>query len=187
MADQGAEGLLSPWLRKRRLEAAKRHLRGRILDFGCGSGSLAALVAPGDYLGVDVDETSLALARSRYPRHRFVSKLPLPLETFDSIVMLAVIEHVADPGELLRVLSAHLVDGPASRIVVSTPHPSLDWVHGLGASLGLFSRHANEEHEELLGPARLASIGASAGLDIERYARFLGGANQLVTFRRKSA
>jgi len=51
--------------------------------------------------------------------------------------------------------------------------------------VGLFSRHANDEHEELLDRARLLSVGASAGLGLERYRRFLLGANQLAIFVRE--
>ena len=40
MADQGAEGWLSPWLRMQRIKAAQPYLSRRVLDFGCGSGAL---------------------------------------------------------------------------------------------------------------------------------------------------
>ena len=41
MADQGAEGLFSPFLRSRRLKAACPYIKGRVLDVGCGTGALA--------------------------------------------------------------------------------------------------------------------------------------------------
>jgi hypothetical protein len=34
MADQGSEGLLSPFLRRKRILAVKPYLRGRVLDVG---------------------------------------------------------------------------------------------------------------------------------------------------------
>ncbi len=184
MADQGAEGLLSPWLRKKRFAAARPFLHGRVLDFGCGSGALAEFVSGDLYLGVDKDELSLQNAQSRFPKHRFISKLPAADEKFDSVVSLAVIEHVSDPAEFLHILSAYLDESNDARLIVTTPHPSVDWIHDLGASIGLFSKHANEEHEELLDRAKLERAGVQAGLKLIAYRRFLFGANQIAVFEK---
>ncbi len=182
MADQGAEGLLSPWLREKRLGAARPHLHARVLDFGCGSGALAQLISSDHYLGVDTDEDSLQQARIKFPKHHFISGLPEPDERFDCVVALAVIEHVSDPYGLLRTLSRHLNESDEARLIVTTPHPSVDWIHGLGASVGLFSKHANEEHEELLDRIKLESAGVETGLRLVSYRRFLLGANQLAVY-----
>lgn len=184
MADQGSEGLLSPWLRRRRFDAAIPYLKGRVLDFGCGSGALAEYVDADHYLGVEIDDVSLQRARALFPSHRFVSVLPEPTEKFDSIVSLAVIEHVSDPAKFLNTLAAHLNESKASRLIVTTPHPSVDWVHDVGASIGLFSKHASEEHEDLLDKVKLERAGKLAGLRLDSYRRFLFGANQVVAFKK---
>lgn len=184
MADQGSEGLLSPWLRKQRFKAAMPYLKGRILDFGCGSGTLAALIDAEHYLGVELDETSLQQARSHFPGHRFVAGIPDSAEKFDSIISLAVIEHVSDPSLFLASLAAHLDSSASSCIVVTTPHPTVDWVHDVGAAVGLFSKHANEEHEDLLDRAKLEMAGKQAGLRLDSYRRFLFGANQIAAFKK---
>lgn len=183
MADQGAEGFLSPWLRNRRFAAAQPYLRGRVLDVGCGSGALAARVAADRYLGIEVDSESLELARSRFPYHAFTSQLPALDERFDTVVALAVIEHVAAPSEFLERLAAHLRDA-AARLVVTTPHPSMDWIHDAGSVIGLFSRHANEEHEALLDRESLTRAGTEANLRLISYRRFLLGANQIAVFQK---
>lgn len=182
MADQAAEGLLSPYLRNQRIAAAKPFIAGRVLDIGCGSGGLATHVAPGCYIGIDRDPISLACAKASYPQHRFEQRLPDDTEKFDTVVSLAVIEHVADPGEFLRAAALHLEPASTSRIVITTPHPAVEWLHDLGAAVGLFSRHANEEHETLLDHARLRAFGDDARLRLVRYRRFLFGANQLAVF-----
>jgi 2-polyprenyl-3-methyl-5-hydroxy-6-metoxy-1,4-benzoquinol methylase len=182
VADQGAEGLLSPYLRRMRVQAARPYLTGRVLDIGCGSGALAALVAAEDYLGVDRDPSVLAIARERFPRHRFTTALPSPEQKFDTVVSLAVIEHVHDPGAFLGNAARHLKAHRHARIVITTPHPKLEWLHELGASLGLFSRHASEEHESLLDRAALGTHAARARLRLTDYRRFLLGANQLAVF-----
>jgi 2-polyprenyl-3-methyl-5-hydroxy-6-metoxy-1,4-benzoquinol methylase len=184
VADQGSEGLLSPYLRRLRLAAARDFLRGRVLDIGCGTGALAELVDSPAYVGFDIDHECVAIARRRSPGHRFEFCLPPESERFDTVVSLAVIEHVADPAQFLTMAARYLDDGAHARIVITTPHPALEWLHDLGAAVGLFSRHAHEEHEALLDRARLAECAERARLRLERYERFAFGANQLAVFAR---
>lgn len=184
MADQGNEGLLSPYLRKKRFKAVMPYLNGNVLDFGCGAGGLAQYIVKTNYLGVEVDNDSLNLAKQNHPKHIFSSVLPEPDEKFDTIVSLAVIEHVSDPSRFLSDLAVHLKDHN-SKLIVTTPHPAVDWVHDLGASVGLFSKHANEEHEELLDKQKLEQAGQSANLKMTMYKRFLLKANQIAIFMHK--
>lgn len=183
MADQGSEGLLSPFLRARRLAAVQPYLRGRVLDVGCGSGSMAELVPPDRYVGVEPDAEMLALARRRHPQHRFLAALP-DNDEFDTVASLAVIEHVRDSAGFLGALAARLKHASAARIVCTTPHPAVDWLHTAGARCGLFSRHASEEHEELLDHRRLQDIAERIGLHLAEYRHFLMGGNQLAVFGR---
>jgi len=75
-----------------------------------------------------------------------------------------------------------LVPDASARVVLTTPHPCSDWIHDAGAAIGLFSRHANEEHEQLLDQRRLMEIGAAANLELVFYRRFLGMVNQLAIY-----
>lgn len=183
MADQGTEGLLSPWLRERRFKAARPHVRGRILDVGCGSGAFARFVGQDGYVGVDVDQLSLERARIAFPRYLFRDRMPEFGEKFDTILSLAVIEHVSSPERFFLELAEFMRD-ERSTIVVTTPHPSVDWVHDAGAAVGLFSKHAKEEHESLLNEVSLVCAAQGAGLKLRLYKRFLFGANQLAVFSR---
>lgn len=182
MADQGTEGLLSSFLRRQRLRAAQPYLIGRILDVGCGSGALAGFVDFASYVGVDVDATSLKRAENNFPRHRFQKSLPSTTEKFDTVISLAVIEHVPDPVIFLNSLTRYLKSQSTARIVLTTPHPSFEWVHDIGSSVGLFSKHANEEHETLLDEEQLRATGLAVGLKLLIYERFLLGANQIAVF-----
>jgi 2-polyprenyl-3-methyl-5-hydroxy-6-metoxy-1,4-benzoquinol methylase len=185
MADQSSEGLLSPWLRKKRFEAAKPYLDGLVLDFGCGSGSLAEYVSQDKYLGIEMDAVSLEKARLNFPDHCFSSELPQTTNEYDTIVTLAVIEHVKNPTKLLSMLSQYLKASDKARLILTTPHPAMDWIHTIGANIGLFSKHANEEHESLLNKKSLETAGLEAGLTLIDYRRFLYGANQLAVFTKK--
>jgi 2-polyprenyl-3-methyl-5-hydroxy-6-metoxy-1,4-benzoquinol methylase len=176
MSDQGSEGLFSPFLRARRIGVALHFLRGRVLDFGCGAGALAALIDPRLYLGFDRDDSALALARSRFPRHRFVTELP-EQERFNTIAALAVVEHLPEPEHWLRLMLPLLA--AEGRIVITTPHPAFRPLHEAGARAGLFSRQAAAEHETLFNRAALLRLAVSAGFELVHYRRFLLGANQL--------
>lgn len=181
MGDQGAGGTLSPFLRRTRFRAALPYIRGRVLDFGCGVGALANHVSQVDYLGVERDKASLTEASRRHPEHQFAEVWPPELR-FDTVVALAVLEHLHDPLAFLRQARAAL--RPGGTIVLTTPHPAWEWVHSLGARVGLFSHEAHEEHEELLNREEIERLARAADLALAVYARFLAGANQLAVLRR---
>lgn len=181
MADQASGGVLSPWLQRRRISRARPYLRGCVLDFGCGNGALAAFCRPEAYLGIDADDASLATARRLHPGYVFSGDVDRE-EPFDTIAALAVIEHVPEPADLLTRFRNWMV--PGGRIVLTTPHPTFEWFHTVGARVGAFSREAHEEHETLLDRPRMEALARASGLAIERFERFLMGANQLFVLRR---
>jgi 2-polyprenyl-3-methyl-5-hydroxy-6-metoxy-1,4-benzoquinol methylase len=174
-------GVLSPWLQRKRLELGPAYLRGRVLDYGCSDGRLAASCRPKAYLGVDINLRALDQARAAHPGFRFATSVG-DQERFDTVAAFAFIEHVPDPGAWLARFASLLE--PDGRIVLTTPHPSMEWAHTLGARTRLFSWDAHEEHQELLDRTRLQELASDAGLLVETYRRFLFGANQLVVLRR---
>jgi 2-polyprenyl-3-methyl-5-hydroxy-6-metoxy-1,4-benzoquinol methylase len=143
-------------------------------------------VQPDLYLGVDRDEAILEVARRRYPDHRFLKAhhpQDVDQDVFDTVVCLAVIEHVAAPAQLLSGLARLLTK--KGRLVVTTPHPSYEALYEFGVRLGLFSHTALHEHQDLIGPDQMRRICAEAGLSVVRYRRFLFLANQLFVVRPK--
>jgi 2-polyprenyl-3-methyl-5-hydroxy-6-metoxy-1,4-benzoquinol methylase len=185
MADQGTEGLFSPFLRSQRFRAARPYIKGRVLDVGCGTGVLAGIVAADLYVGVDIDEQSLSIANKQYPQYNFQSFLPPEESKFDTVVAIGIIEHVPKPGVFLSELAKRLNEEPDSFIVCTTPHPVVEWVHAAGAKLRLFSWHADEEHKHFLNKAMLVQAASEADLKLSVYRRFLLGANQLAIFQKK--
>jgi 2-polyprenyl-6-hydroxyphenyl methylase/3-demethylubiquinone-9 3-methyltransferase len=176
-------GLLSPFLRDRRIAAARSHLAGRVLDIGCADGPLAELVPPDRYVGVDLAPAAVEAARAAHPSHRFevISDLASD-ERFDTIAALAVIEHVPEPASWLADLATHLA--PGGSIVLTTPHATWEPLHDVAAALRLTSREAQEEHETTFTRDTLAAVIAEAGLRMVRYERFLARVNQLAIAQR---
>jgi len=88
---------------------ANRHVR-RILDVGCGPGTNARRFAHADYVGIDINERYLAIARTKYAG-RFVqadletADLSL-LGTFDTILVNSFLHHLPDEAvrRILRQL-----------------------------------------------------------------------------------
>jgi len=178
MGDQ-ITGFFSPWLRERRIKRAYPYIRGAVLDYGCGVGTLAELCSGHSYLGVDIDEESITIANRAHPQFRFQQELP-ETEKFDTIIALAVIEHVADPAALLRKFKLMLK--PDGHIVLTTPHPFFRKVHDCGSKIGLFSPDS-DEHKQFIDRRLMREMVAQAGLSIKIYRRFLLGANQLFVLK----
>jgi SAM-dependent methyltransferase len=161
----------------------------RVLDVGCGLTDLPGRLP--EYTGCDRDPDVLAAQRERFPKSDFFewdiarSAAPAALQAkapFGGILLLAVLEHVADPPAVLSRLSPLL--SPGGRLIATTPHPIGRWPLEAGAALGLLSSHARDEHENLLSREDLEAAGRAAGLPSISYGRFLLGMNQLAVFYR---
>jgi 2-polyprenyl-3-methyl-5-hydroxy-6-metoxy-1,4-benzoquinol methylase len=174
-------GLLSPFLRERRIRAALPHISGRVLDYGCGIGMLADRATYSSYTGVDADAESLTIARRHRPALRFLSIAEIPDEMFDTITMLAVIEYVVDRSATLAALRRRLA--PDGRIVMTTPTPKIGGLRQALAAFGLVSGDIREAEESLPDERTLRRDAAAAGLAVAHYERFLLGANQLLVLR----
>ena len=177
-----ASGILSPWLRKQRIKIVALYLGNKILDYGCGIGALAEICRGKGYLGVDIDKESIDIARRQYPDLQFAYNIPVD-EQFDTVVMLAVIEHIKEPIGLLRQVENILK--PEGQVLITTPHPCVDAIYNFGSKIGLFSPQACEEHEHLFDYNGMSKVLNQTGLIIQHYRRFLCGANQLFVLEHK--
>lgn len=118
------------YLRKRTAYVLEHCPLGRGLDVGCGTGVLAARLAGAGYqmTGVDPSDGMLDVMRAGAPQVEAVpgsgTALPFADDSFDLVMCVAVMHHVADPaavretlGEMVRVLR------PGGRVVVWDHNP----------------------------------------------------------------
>lgn len=102
----------------------------RLLDVGCGSGTLLArMEALGWQVeGTEIDPVALELARGRGVPVRLgeLKDLGYPSEHFHAIHISHVIEHVPDPASMVR--ECHRILRPGGALVMLTPN-SLSWAH----------------------------------------------------------
>lgn len=185
--------LLSSYLSGSRSAVIAPHVRGDTLEIGCQRGQLRDRMAGriGRYVGIDLSSESLDEARRRHPDCEFrevnLDDEPLGYDSeFDTIVLIAVIEHVFNLKHLGWNLARALK--PGGQVVLTTPTPfGNDIVHRLGAQFGLFSRKAVDDHIVIFNRKRLDIFAREAGLILADYKRFQVGCNQLAILRQPSA
>ena len=149
---------LNAWLR---LDAVMRvHPRARdaasVLEIGCGLGAMGARLARHDYVGVEPDEVSRTVARSRLPR--VVASLDEVEDgrEFDLVCAFEVLEHLSDDHAQLRGWARRVAPGGA--LLLSVPADPARW--------GAWDVLAG--HRRRYAPDALAAMLADAGLaDIE--------------------
>jgi SAM-dependent methyltransferase len=110
----------------------------RILDAGCGTGgNLAMLSSFGEVTGIERDHWAMAMAMARGPWRiesaNFPGEVPEFSEKFDLIVLLDVLEHIAEDAATLRTLRGLLA--PGGYVIITVP-----------AFQFLWSRHDVEHH-----------------------------------------
>jgi ubiquinone/menaquinone biosynthesis C-methylase UbiE len=124
------EHVVEHYLRKRVAFIVAHCPRGRGLDVGCGTGTLAARLAQAGYemTGVDPSEGMLEVMRTRHPTVEAVrgdgTALPFEDERFDLVYCVAVMHHIADPEAVRKTLGEMLrVARPGGRILIWDHNP----------------------------------------------------------------
>jgi SAM-dependent methyltransferase len=121
-----------------------------VLDFGCGVGRLAPVLAAKArrYVGVDIVEDAMALAPS-LPNAKYLylrdDRLPFRSASFDCVVAITVLQHiVADAdfalwtAELQRVLrpAGHVLIVDHAPMIAPAPHMNPRGYEAVGEALG---------------------------------------------------
>jgi SAM-dependent methyltransferase len=102
----------------------------RVLEAGCGTGCQTRIVAghsPGaEIISVDISQTSLTTAKATLgdlglPGHQFILgdlfQPPFRVHSFDHIFVCFVLEHLPDPGTVLRILRDLLKPGGTITVI----------------------------------------------------------------------
>jgi 2-polyprenyl-6-hydroxyphenyl methylase / 3-demethylubiquinone-9 3-methyltransferase len=153
-------------------------LAGRtVLDIGCGGGLMAeAMAARGAKVtGIDLSEGALKVARlhlkesGRQVDYRNVSAETLAAEQpghFDVITCLEMLEHVPDPGSVIRAIASMLK--PGGQVVFSTLNRTVK-----GFALGILGAEyllrlvpaGTHEYAKFIRPSELDAWARDAGLE----------------------
>lgn len=142
--------LMSPLLEMLSPEKLSSQQKPRVLDLGCGNGSLSNLIAQQGYevVGVEESESGFKFARQNFPECHFVqaSIYNLPYaefeNSFDVVISSEVIEHLLYPRELIRDAKTCLK--PNGRLILTTPY------HGYLKNLALALSGRMDKHFTVL-------------------------------------
>lgn len=129
-----------------------------VLDFGCGTGYGAALMAEeaGHVTGLDIDGSALQWARENHGSRRLDFQrhadlgAKLPAASFDMVTCFEMIEHVDHATQKATVASIARLLRDDGLLLISTPNPAVTALYGANP---YHIREMNEaEFRALLGP-----------------------------------
>jgi SAM-dependent methyltransferase len=164
-------------LAERRVDAVLPHVRGRLLDVGCGSNKLVQRYTNG--VGVDVFP---------WPGADFVVSNSASLEyephSFDTITIIAALNHIPNREAVLNECRRLL--RPEGRVVITmlTPVISRIW-HWLRAPWDADQRERGMRPGEVYGftPAQILDLFRRCGFVLESQTRFMLGFNRVYVFQ----
>jgi SAM-dependent methyltransferase len=125
----------------------------RILEIGCGPGTLVDYLPPSEYLGFDLSPEYIKTARKRFPEAQFlcerVSQFSLGKQrSFDAVIALGILHHL-DDGEASQLFQiAYDALKPGGKLVTcdgvwtSDQSPAARWL--LGRDRGEYVRREQE-------------------------------------------
>ena len=177
-------GFASPFLESIRMKKITSIVKGGdILDYGCGNGKFCEVIPFKTYTGVDSDNSVISDAKERYSGLKNVNFYSLDefgphLEQYDFIILSAVLEHFRDPMVILKILKDRL--RCHGKIIITTPTHFGNCILNFGSKVGIFSRRAFEEHDQILSKKDFDEITKSLDLNVVHYSTFELGLNQLV-------
>jgi SAM-dependent methyltransferase len=128
------------YFKRLQANAIEPHLSGeRVLELGCATGELTALLAPvsREYHVVEGSQRNIEVARERVPGARFLHALWEEFEPdtdYSDVLLVNALEHAADPLPLLENARRCLMPGGRIHVMVPNGHS----LHRLvGVELGM--------------------------------------------------
>lgn len=149
---------LEKYLQDRRFDMVKPYLVGDVLDFGGNKGELGKYVH-GDYLVVNYDHS------------------PMEGKTFDTIVCLAVIEHIVVEDVFAVFKKFKSVLKRDGRIYLTTPTLQAKPLLESCATIGILGKQNINEHKHYWSEEDISRLAERNGFKLKEYNTFQMGFN----------
>lgn len=115
----------------------------KILDIGCGEGKILDYLQTPEYYGIDGDKNLIENLTKKGIKAKIINlnkqKLPFKSEEFDFILMLDILEHLANPSELLEKSKKLLKK--EGKLIITLPND----YHLLNKIRFIFNKHLTED------------------------------------------
>lgn len=163
-------------LEAERIGAALPHVRGRLLDIGAGANNLVKQYGSGT--GVDVhDWGGGALVVED------TSQLPFDDNSFDTVTMLATLNHIPNRADVLRE-ARRVLNNESGRLIITMIPPILG---NVGHRVWWYDEHHRRggmKQGEIGGMTKqeVTALCESAGFRLSGHNKFLYGLNNLYIF-----
>ena len=143
----------------------------RVLHIGCECGDLLAAVRPAYGVGVDGNESAIALAKKRFPHLSFITADPHELQLNEKFDYVLICNSLGDWQDIQSVLERiHPLTDDQTRIVVTYYNYLWEWVLRLGSSLGI---RKPRPHQNWLPPQDIANLLNLGNFDVIRTDSFV--------------
>lgn len=170
--------------------------QNRVLDAGCGSGTISHFLSlrAGMVVGMDSNPSAVAYAKSAYEMPNLEFRLGqfeelLADKPFDRIYCIEVIEHLYE-GQAAEVLSLfHRLTNPGGQLFVTTPNYRSAWpiIEWLLDRLGLVATLDEAQHVTHFTKQKLRAMCTRAGWRVDYMGTFNGFAPFLAPISRRLA
>lgn len=179
---------VSRFLSRWRVRKVRGYIGNSVLDVGCGKGPVIPCLAPGAYYtGIDRDPFWVERLSKEYPQYEFQvvdldKGFPAMEPIYDTVLLLAVIEHLEDPRSVLK----HCYDclQPGGRMIITVPTAWGERLHRFFERLRITNPGVKDEHLRCYDAASLRDLVAPLHGTPERFQKFQFYCNQLLVFRK---
>ncbi len=159
-----------------------------MLDLGCGRATMLRYLPRATlYTGVEREPGLVDELRAGHPGHRFVvadldGVFPALGERYDTVLLLAVLEHLGNPGEVIR--RCHDLLLPGGSMVITVPTRLGELVHRVLAAARLVNPEVSRAHLWRFDASSLRELFEGLDGEVAVHRLFQLGCNRMVVFRK---